>query len=71
MTHCNEHLQISCLDKMYIVGHTMTYYNFHYEIFYSLYLFSFFLGGGFKGEGWKDWKMSGIRIYDVKFTKNQ
>jgi hypothetical protein len=43
MTHCNEHLQVKmCEAQGYTVGHTVTYYSFHDEMF-SMLCFVYFI----------------------------
>lgn len=39
MTHCDEHLQVNVWTEGHSVGHTVTHYSFHNEIFFS-FLFS-------------------------------
>lgn len=64
------------------MGHAVTYYIFHNEIFFFLsfilffvfFLFCFILFAGevtWAESGQKGWKMSAIRVHYVKPTKNQ
>jgi hypothetical protein len=60
------------MGKGYTVGYTVTQYSFHIEICFSL--LALVGGGGLQGwrastRGGKD--VCDLRVYDVKFSKNQ
>lgn len=60
-------------DKLHDpIVHTIASTTFFLSVFWFSFKFGFELGGGFKGRGWMqgDRKMSGIRMHDVKSTKN-
>ena len=56
------------------MGHTVTHYSFHNEIFFPLAVaVAVVVVRCGKGRGWiqRDCKMSGIGVHDGKFTENQ
>lgn len=46
---------------------------FHFYFIFIISFYMFLMTGCYKGEGWiwKDWELSGVRVYDEKFPKNQ
>lgn len=51
---------------------TVSYYSFHDKTFFPPFL-KFYFGGGYKGRGQiqRDEEINGIKMYDVKDTKNK